>query len=353
MSMVEPDKKIRKLAEKWLKGTITPEEEQEFADWYNSDQESPLYMPGSFVTDEDAHRQRILRYVNKVKNNKSRIKNRKWRVLYAAAACLALLIGNFLWRNIKSNTDTSTVELKTVFAENTQLIKRINTSDSTLFIVLSDSSTIQLGNNSQVVYSRDYGKKDRTLYLKGEAVFDVKHDASLPFEVHTSQLVAKVLGTKFKINTGTNGQKITVAVLEGKVSVSREMPLTTSLKTDNHIKESAGFVLIPNQRIVFDPSSMEMHKSLVPLPVAIDSAAHVEEKKLQFEATPLSQVFSEISKVYGISVIFDSTALKNCTLTADLNKGSFYDKLDKICLATNLHYNEMDGHIVITGEGCN
>jgi transmembrane sensor len=67
---MEPENLIKKylqLAEKWMNGSITPEEEREFAQWYNEDQNKEIVMPGSFVSGEEEHRQRIWQQINYLK----------------------------------------------------------------------------------------------------------------------------------------------------------------------------------------------------------------------------------------------------------------------------------------------
>jgi len=64
---MEPENLHRKyqlLAEKWVNGTITPEEEREFAQWYNSNQNKEILVPESFVSGEEEHGQRILQQIH-------------------------------------------------------------------------------------------------------------------------------------------------------------------------------------------------------------------------------------------------------------------------------------------------
>ena len=54
------------LAKKWLDKTITPEEQKEFAAWYNKGQDDPINIPHSFAVDEISHKNRILDKINKL-----------------------------------------------------------------------------------------------------------------------------------------------------------------------------------------------------------------------------------------------------------------------------------------------
>lgn len=350
MNISEPDKKYLILAEKWLKGTISGEEEQEFATWYNQGQDEPLLIPSSFGPNEEMHRKRLLAYIQKRKENKQRAGVPHLRRVYAiAAACAAILIIGVVWMYSHYTKNTGSNRFGQIFADHQHLVEKRNTSAKVIQIFLPDSSLVQLEGKSTLVYSPAYGQHNRVLSLEGSAVFAVRHNAALPFEVYSDHLITKVLGTKFCISASDNSHKEIVSVLEGRVSVTAQSQ-GTSLNSNNSTKAIAGYVLNANQEITYDSSSRQILKSLVPYPLLL----HPYEKgAFIFTATPLSEVFHRLGKMYGISIIFDRQSLKNCTLTADLSTGSFYDKLEKICLAVNLHYNEIDGHILIDGMGCN
>jgi transmembrane sensor len=49
MDVTPPGRKYFELAEKWLNGTITPEEEMDFDLWYNSFQDAPVNIPVNFA----------------------------------------------------------------------------------------------------------------------------------------------------------------------------------------------------------------------------------------------------------------------------------------------------------------
>jgi len=51
--------RYEKLALKWLEGTISADEKDEFAAWYNSHDDSESILPASFVESEQALEARI------------------------------------------------------------------------------------------------------------------------------------------------------------------------------------------------------------------------------------------------------------------------------------------------------
>ena len=55
---------------------------------------------------------------------------------------------------------------------------------------------------------------------------------------------------------------------------------------------------------------------------------------------------------YGIPIMYEADAISTCSLSATLDEGSFYEKLNIICKAINASYEMVDGNIIITSNGC-
>lgn len=91
-------------------------------------------------------------------------------------------------------------------------------------ITLPDGSIMNLNTASivQVAYS---GSERRVNLVKGQALFDVVHDASTPFSVHVADRVVTATGTVFDVYL--DGTSLRVAMLEGTVEVTeaRRSPL--------------------------------------------------------------------------------------------------------------------------------
>ena len=71
-----------------------------------------------------------------------------------------------------------------------------------------------------------------------------------------------------------------------------------------------------------------------------------------YDDAPLEKVFAQLSKVYGVNIVYDNDVMKNCTVTADLGSETFYRKLDLICKAIGADYEIIDGQVVIQSKGC-
>jgi len=81
---------------------------------------------------------------------------------------------------------------------------------------LPDGSAVTLNTASMMRTAIDGGR--RSVWLdRGEAYFEVAHDANHPFVIHAGDRMVTVLGTRFSVRR--DGRMVTVAVVEGRVRV--------------------------------------------------------------------------------------------------------------------------------------
>lgn len=84
---------------------------------------------------------------------------------------------------------------------------------------LGDGTKIWLNSGSKLIYPSIFTGKQRVVYVEGEALFDVAHDASRPFVVKTFACEVNVLGTKFNVRANEKSNIFSTALLRGSVEV--------------------------------------------------------------------------------------------------------------------------------------
>ena len=72
---------------------------------------------------------------------------------------------------------------------------------SEYWIVLPDGTRVWLNAATELKYPVAFHAKERRVYLKGEAYFEVAPDKNRPFYVETEEVKIRVLGTVFDVNT--------------------------------------------------------------------------------------------------------------------------------------------------------
>jgi transmembrane sensor len=123
--------------------------------------------------------------------------------IFAFAAVLALLgTGWFFIQNPVSQT-----RARDVFETGVAQVEDIRLVDGTL---------VSLGASSRIEVELRKGER-RVVLARGEAFFEVAHDASRPFLVSAGDTLIRVVGTKFDVRYGT--ETVRVGVLEGRVEV--------------------------------------------------------------------------------------------------------------------------------------
>jgi transmembrane sensor len=253
---------------------------------------------------------------------------RRW---WPAAAVAALFIIFLLFRNIQQPPAIQ----QPAYAEQISarhLLERVNNGNKPDTAWLPDGSWIRIGPNSRIAYSNDFSMAAvREVYLSGEAFFQVAKSPHHPFHVITGEVTTVVLGTSFCIRSFEKDTTIQVVVRSGKVSVS-------------------GIILTPNQRLVYRKAAQSYQRLLLDAPAIVGPA--VTDDSMVYEETPVEQVFAQLTRAYGITIVYDSELLHKCTVTADLTGETFYHKLDLICKAIGAAYDTIDGQVIIQSGGC-
>ena len=129
---------------------------------------------------------------------------------YAAAAALVIAIGALVWRGRAPADEPTTIAAR-------ELTTPVGGRDS---LVLPDGSQVILGPGSHLTIAAGYGLAARELSVRGEAYFDVKHDASHPFVVHANGATIRDVGTAFCVHADSTGG-VRVSVTSGTVELGR------------------------------------------------------------------------------------------------------------------------------------
>jgi transmembrane sensor len=274
------------------------------------------------------------------------ISKRRW--WYVAAAVLLATVGvtGYIFYNREKGAEQFSYLAVT---PSKHLIESVNTSGKSITLELPDESIVELAPDSRIAYPNDFDSSNtRDIYLSGEAFFKVTKNPARPFRVFANEIVTKVLGTSFTVRSYEKDTVIQVTVRTGKVSVYSQVAET---KNHNTNSQHAGIILTPNQELVYKKSEQKFQKGLLAEPTEIVPRTADQQNTL-YEEAPLEKVFGQLSRTYGINIVYDVELLRDCTVTADLRNEPFYRKLDLICKAIGANYEIIDGQIVIVTKGC-
>lgn len=198
---------------------------------------------------------------------------------------------------------------------------------------LIDGSLITLNAGAAITYNKQFNKKNREIWLTGEAFFEVRKDPDKPFIVHAGDISVTVVGTSFNILTNSANNTSEVLVNSGIVEVHHGATKLRLRKGDIGIlnKSTGKFSSRSNGDI---------------------NLLAWKTRKLIFEETPLSVALTHINNVYSDSVYVKNEGLKECPVTVTFDQMSF-DAVIKILASTlNLEVVENPQVILLSGEGC-
>lgn len=344
MESKHPDQKYYELAEKWLNGSITPEEEKAFAEWYNKDHEAPLEIPTSFAPNEAALKQRIWAQVQKRRQGGRVIGMRLVR--YSAAAALVLLVAGAAWLGwfradvpvgvadappvsapVSPDIQPGTQKAVLTLADGTQIslddaadgeLGRQGTtkvikldsgqlayqaggpaqgvSYNTLAtprggqyeITLPDGTKVWLNASSSLRFPTAFTGKERTVELQGEAYFEVARNAAKPFTVKVNDMEVAVLGTHFNVMAYEGEGAAKTTLVEGSVKVK---------------KGGEGVVIAPGQQAQVSAGG----------PLRVVKDANLEEVlawkngHFVFDGADIGSVMRQIERWYDVDIVYKGT----------------------------------------------
>jgi len=179
-------------------------------------------------------------------------------------------------------------------------------------IVLSDSTRVVLGPDSRLAVPAAYATA-RAVELRGDAYFDVRHDAAHPFAVHVNGALIEDIGTTFTVESDA-GDTTSVSVISGSV----RLRAAASDAAD-------GAVLAAGDR-----GSITKDGSIRAFPhsAGADDAAWVSGR-LVFRDASFSRVGAELRRWYGIELRAGNPELLRHHVTTTL-EGESADQALKI-----------------------
>ncbi|OCX52045.1 hypothetical protein BEL04_11095 [Mucilaginibacter sp. PPCGB 2223] len=249
-----------------------------------------------------------------------------WLKVAAAAAILIFAAAGFYFTRMKSvQVNPVPINLvETPMIKDHQLIK------------LADGSTVVLNANSRLKYPRIFNSSTREVTLLGEGYFDIRHDVSHPFIVHTGRFKITVLGTAFNIKAYNHEKKITVTVTRGKVSVSDNAKVLG--------------VITPDHQLSYNKED----NSIVQLPVNSAKTIEWQTRDLFLDDMTMQQAAKVLEQRFNVKIRFSSENVKKCRFTGTFIHGEkLEDILRVICDFNNATYTtSTEGQVVISGAGC-
>jgi len=231
----------------------------------------------------------------------------------ASISILFLSFLAFLWHTNQQD----------VLAASKQVVQfsKINPIGQKSLMTLPDGSKIKLNSGSSLTYNSDFGKKDRTVELKGEAFFDITKNPASPFIIRSGELLTKVLGTSFNIRSYDGEEKIQVLVVRGEVSVSDDL--------------GSSFILNPKDILEYNHYDKNVQKTTC---TDIKNVIGWKDGILSFSNETFNEVALKIQKWYGVDIVVEDGFNVQGEYTGEYQNMSLEKVMDGISFASAFDY---------------
>ena len=255
--------------------------------------------------------------------------------IWAAAAAILIVstIGFRLYQNKSKNNDFIKQQNIAVSGLN----EYENTSRKGKIIRFADGSLAILKPKSKLRYPATFEGKTRTVYLEGEAFFEVQKNATKPFLVYSQDMITQVVGTSFTVKAFGGADEFKVIVNTGKVKVYHQ----------NHAinDSSKAIILIPHQQAIYKRNITSIKKDTVQSKLLL--AEEVANQSFTFNKVTLTEVIVKLEEAYGVHINYDKEQLGSFTLTAQLANLPLDQKVELVCKAINATCTFSNGEIYI------
>lgn len=205
--------------------------------------------------------------------------------------------------------------------------KLVTYDDSEFWLTFEDGTKVHLNYNTTLKYPSHFSAASRTVYLDGEAYFQIAKD-DRPFRVITANGIVKQYGTSFNVNTHVAGVT-KVVLVEGAISVFPN-------QGDEH-------KIHPGELAVLNGVTQDVQISKVDIEpyIAWNSGRFV------FDNCSLETLMEVISRWYDKKIMFEDEDIKTIRFTGDLDRyGSIIPILKAIQRVTHLKM-DVEGEAII------
>lgn len=176
---------------------------------------------------------------------------------------------------------------------NTLVIPKAGTYNLTL----SDGTKVWMNSLSELKFPLTFSEKERTVYLKGEAYFEVKSNPNQPFIIKVDENLIKVTGTSLNVNAYS--EKMRTTLVEGRAQVTHD------LHTFHALKEGYEGILSDD----FKLKKANLKKILA-----------WKNSDFYFSKDSIKDILEQISRWYDVEIIEKGTAPQNLTITGNISR---------------------------------
>ncbi len=196
---------------------------------------------------------------------------------------------------------------------------------------LADGTLVYLNSATRIKYPVKFDKKERKVYLSGEAYFEVTKDPERPFFVEMEGVEVRVYGTSFNVNTHQKGNIQTVLV-RGSIGVK---VLASGMES----------VIKPGQMAEFKQGDTKVDVKEVNVAVYTDWKDGI----FRFENQRLEDILTVLSNWYDVEVFYQTVSVKELHFSGYMERYKDVSViLEAITLSTGVTFSIQGKTIIVS-----
>jgi transmembrane sensor len=221
--------------------------------------------------------------------------------LWAAAGAVAVILSVWLWPT------RPTTEQSYRFATGAAQLTTVR---------LADGSRVTLAPHTTLLVDKDFGARNRTIRLVGEAFFDVTSTKQIPFIVYANQVQTRVLGTSFSVRRYPDDSSTRVTVATGRVAVTGY----------SRGKEEPPMLVLSKGMI----GTVTASSAVAQTGWDVQAATAWMDGVLTFNDTPVPEVLKNLEHWYGVTFALKDSVLRSRHLSATFSYRTIGEVLEAL-----------------------
>lgn len=196
-------------------------------------------------------------------------------------------------------------------------------------IELSDGTKVWLNSETSLRYPVRFTERERRVYLRGEAYFEVAYDNRYPFVVNVGGMEVKVLGTRFNVNC-YDRDTIRTTLVDGSVCIK-------------DVFSDRETLLCPDEMATYCRSTRLVTKEKV------DPFVYTawKEGKFVFENETVEEIMKRLSRWYDIEVVYENQEIRCQTFTGIMERFSDVRDILHLIEETATVKFDIENHVIV------
>ncbi len=187
------------------------------------------------------------------------------------------------------------------------------------YLELPDGTKIWLNSYTTIEYAPSYGIDDRTIYLNGEAYFEVAKNKELPFIVKAHGVDIKALGTSFNVSAYSEDAEFVTTLFSGQVAIQ-------SALTKQEV------ILDPNQIAVYYQDQNRIEKKVCKEHLS----AQWRNGTLAFEMMYLQDITKILERNYNVVFCYENQHIKKLRFSGSFQSNETIQEIMKVIMTNTL-----------------